>query len=73
MERVVTPVIFADQEYRGRILLSDDYSDSLKQRLAECIKCYRAFENTGSAAMLYIAAWEGNDKRINGSKQNSAE
>lgn len=64
MESFVTPVIFADQEYRGRILLSDDYSDSLKKRLAECIKCYRAFENTGSAAMLYVAAWEGNDKRI---------
>jgi HD-GYP domain-containing protein (c-di-GMP phosphodiesterase class II) len=64
MESSVTSVISAEQEYRGRILLSDDYSDSLKQRLAECIKCYRAFENTGGAAMLYIAAWEGNDKKI---------
>ena len=55
---------FVDQKYHGSILLSDNYSASLKHRLAECIKCYRAFEDTGSAAMLYIAAWEGNDKRI---------
>ena len=53
-----------DQEYHGNILLSDNYSASLKHRLAECIKCYQAFENTGSVAMLYIAAWKGNDKRI---------
>lgn len=51
-------------EYHGRILLSDKYSASLKQRLAECIKSYHSFENTGSAAMLYIAAWEANDKGI---------
>lgn len=53
-----------DQEYHGNILLSDNYSATLRHRLAECINCYRAFENTGSVAMLYIAAWEGNDKRI---------
>ena len=56
-----TPV---DQEYHGSILLSDNYSASLRHRLAECIKCYRAFENIGGAAMLYIAAWKGNDKNI---------
>lgn len=53
-----------NQEYYGTILLSDDYSVPLKRRLTECIKCYRAFENTGSPAMLYIAAWKGNDKKI---------
>jgi HD-GYP domain-containing protein (c-di-GMP phosphodiesterase class II) len=64
MESFITPVFLVDQEYQGRILLSDDYSASLKNRLTECIKSYRAFENTGSAAMLYIAAWEGSEKRI---------
>ena len=54
----------ADQQYQGRILKSSDYSATLRNRLAECIECYRAFENTGSEAILYIAAWEGNDKRI---------
>jgi hypothetical protein len=64
MEHFIESNIFSDYGYHGNILLSDEYSASLKHRLAECIKCYRAFENTGSAAMLYIAAWTGNDKRI---------
>jgi HD-GYP domain-containing protein (c-di-GMP phosphodiesterase class II) len=51
-------------EYCGSILLSDAYSTALRHRLIECIKCYRAFENTGSATMLYIAAWKGTGKRI---------
>jgi HD-GYP domain-containing protein (c-di-GMP phosphodiesterase class II) len=55
---------FIDREYHGSILLTDEYSSALRHRLAECIKCYQAFENTGSTAMLYIAAWEGNNKRI---------
>ena len=53
-----------DEDYHGRILLSDGYSVALRHRLAECITCYQAFENTGSPAMLYIAAWKGNDQRI---------
>lgn len=64
MESCAITAAHFDEEYPGRILLSNTYSDALKQRLAECIKCYQAFENTGSAAMLYIAAWKGNDKRI---------
>lgn len=58
------PDAISDFEYHGSILLSNVYSASLKLRLTECINCYRAFEKTGSAAMLYIAAWKGNDKRI---------
>jgi len=59
------PDAITGKEYHGRILLSDNYSASLKQRLAECIRCYHAFDNTGSSpAMLYIAAWEGNNKGI---------
>lgn len=52
------------EEYQGRILNSDKYSNDLKQRLLECIKCYRAFESTGSTAMLYIAAWEEKGQKI---------
>ena len=64
MERFIESDTVVDQHYHGSILLSAGYSDALKNRLAECIKCYRAFENNGSSAMLYIAAWKGNDKRI---------
>jgi len=64
MENSVKPDSLIDQEYHGSILLSDKYSTSLRHRLADCIKCYRAFENIGSVTMLYIAAWEGHDKKI---------
>lgn len=53
-----------DHEYHGTILLSDSYSARLRARLVECIRCYRAFENAGNGAILYIAAWKGTDKRI---------
>lgn len=64
MENFVKSDILVDQEYHGSILLSNEYSVSLRHRLAECIKCYQAIEKTGCAAMLYIAAWEGNGERI---------
>jgi HD-GYP domain-containing protein (c-di-GMP phosphodiesterase class II) len=64
MGSVIKPDTLVDQEYHGCILSSKEYSASLRRRLEECIKCYRAFENTGSAAMLYIAAWETNGERI---------
>lgn len=46
------------------ILDSTSYSDLLQNRVRECITHYRAFEETGSNALLYIAAWKGNDKKI---------
>lgn len=55
---------FISQDYHGTILRSEVFSASLRNRLANCIKCYQAFENTGSSAMLYIAAWKGNEKNI---------
>ncbi|MGW8194899.1 MAG: HD-GYP domain-containing protein [Desulforhopalus sp.] len=64
MEKYTEADIQVDQDYHGSILLSSEYSSALRHRLAECIKCYRTFENTGSAAILYIAAWRGNKKRI---------
>ncbi len=64
MERNDKVANLIDTEYHGTILLSSAYSDTLKKRLAGCIQCYSSFEKTGTAAMLYIAAWRGNDKNI---------
>ncbi|NOR26719.1 MAG: hypothetical protein GQ542_20480 [Desulforhopalus sp.] len=64
MESFLVSDSLVDEQYHGSILLSVDYSAFLRGRLAEYIKSYRAFENSGSPAMLYIAAWEGNCKRI---------
>ena len=50
-------------EYCGYIL-SGDYSVKLKKRVAESIDHYRVFEDTGSAAILYIAAWQGEKEKI---------
>lgn len=51
------------QDYSGCIL-SGDYSVELKKRVAEYIDHYQVFEATGSAAMLYIAAWQGEKEKI---------
>ena len=50
-------------DYCGSIL-SGDYSVELKKRVTEYIGHYRAFEETGSAALLYIAAWQGIKEKI---------
>ena len=50
-------------EYCGCIL-SGDFSVELKKRVAEYIDRYRSFEATGSAAILYIAAWQGEKEKI---------
>lgn len=52
------------QNYHGSILGSNGYSEYLKDRVQEYIARYQAFEETGSSAILYIAAWKGNDKKI---------
>jgi HD-GYP domain-containing protein (c-di-GMP phosphodiesterase class II) len=54
---------FTTKDYSGCIL-SGDYSVELKKRVAEYIDHYRLFEATGSAAMLYIAAWKGQKEKI---------
>jgi hypothetical protein len=51
------------EDYCGRIL-SGDFSAGLKKRVAETIDHYRVFENTGTAALLYIAAWQGDEEKI---------
>jgi HD-GYP domain-containing protein (c-di-GMP phosphodiesterase class II) len=50
-------------EYCGCIL-SGDFSVELKRRVAEYIDRYRVYEDTGSAAILYIAAWQGQKEKI---------
>ena len=50
-------------DYHGCIL-SGDYSVELKKRVAETIDHYQVFEETGSAAILYIAAWQGEKEKI---------
>jgi len=42
--------------YCGRIL-SEDYSEALKRRVVECCQRYHAFEETGTLAIPYVAAW----------------
>jgi len=51
------------RDYIGRIL-NGYYSVELKRRLVECIENYKAFEETGSAGIFYISAWQSQDKRI---------
>ena len=51
------------RNYGGRIL-NGYYSVELKRRLVEIIERYQAFEDTGSAGILYVAAWQSQDKQI---------
>jgi diguanylate cyclase (GGDEF)-like protein len=43
--------------YYGRILNSD-YSRGLKSRIAECIQHFQVFDDLGTPAIPYIAAWQ---------------
>ena len=44
-------------DYYGRIL-NGNYSDGLKRRIAECIRHFQAFDELGTPAIPYIAAWQ---------------
>jgi HD-GYP domain-containing protein (c-di-GMP phosphodiesterase class II) len=63
MESTSDPSGLPAPEYCGCIL-SGDFSVELKRRVAEHIDHYRVFEDTGSAAILYIAAWQGEKEKI---------
>jgi hypothetical protein len=52
-----------DPDYCGRIL-KGNYSKELKKRVAEYIACYRLFDKTDNPSIIYISAWEGNEKEI---------
>jgi len=58
----MTSVKLSDH-YSGRIL-AGNYSGRLKQRLTGYIQLYRAYEETQSPAILYIAAWRENEKAV---------
>jgi diguanylate cyclase (GGDEF)-like protein len=45
-------------DYYGRIL-NGNYSRSLKSRIAECIRRFQVFDQMGTPAIPYIAAWRG--------------
>ena len=63
MENISDLNRISTRDYSGCIL-SGDYSVELKKRVAEYIDHYRVFEDTGSAAILYIAAWQGEKEKI---------
>ena len=63
MESILDLKRLTTQDYCGCIL-SGDYSVELKKRVAETIDQYRIFEETGNAAILYIAAWQGEKEKI---------
>jgi diguanylate cyclase (GGDEF)-like protein len=44
-------------DYNGRIL-NGTYSRGLKRRIAECIRHFQAFDELGTPAIPYIAAWQ---------------
>ena len=46
------------------ILSSTSYSRALIKRLTECIASYTAYEQTGTAPLLYIAAWQEDGEDI---------
>lgn len=51
------------RDYIGRIL-HGYYSVELKRRLVECIDSYKTVEETGSAGIFYISAWQSQEKKI---------
>ena len=50
-------------DYSGCIL-TDNFSQRLKKRVAGCILCYQEAENTGNPAMQYLSAWREKEKII---------
>ena len=47
----------SQNDYNGRIL-NGSYSRELKRRVAECIRHFQAFDELGTPAIPYIAAWQ---------------
>jgi hypothetical protein len=51
------PSQHSHNNYNGRIL-NGTYSRGLKCRIAECIRHFQAFDDLGTPAIPYIAAWQ---------------
>lgn len=45
-------------------ILNGNYTRALKNRVLECIEAFRTLEKTGSPAILYLAAWQEDEKSI---------
>ena len=58
-----TLISLCEGDYYGQIL-HGPYSEKLKRRVAECILIFRAFDNIGTLAIPYIAAWHEEEKVI---------
>ena len=52
-----------ETNYFGRIL-NGQYTDDLKRRLTDCIERFQAFDECGSPAIPYIAAWHENEGTV---------
>ena len=50
-------------DYSGCIL-TGNFSEELKKRVARCILCYQEAENSGNPAMQYLSAWKEKEKII---------
>ena len=50
-------------DYSGCIL-TDNFSQRLKKRVARCILCYQEAEKSGNPAMQYLSAWKEKEKII---------
>jgi len=46
------------------LILNGKYSDALKSRVADCIRRFHAFDQSGSPAIPYISAWHENEKIV---------
>ncbi|MDX2497156.1 MAG: hypothetical protein QNL11_04545, partial [Desulfobacterales bacterium] len=46
------------------LILNGNYSDELKNRVADCILRFHAFDQSGSPAIPYISAWHENEKIV---------
>jgi len=56
-----------DQTGKGRYcgcILNGNYTRDLKKRVLECIDAFRTLEKTGNPAILYLAAWQEDERSI---------
>jgi diguanylate cyclase (GGDEF)-like protein len=63
MKETAFSELIAADTYCGRIL-PGDFSDQLKTRLEACCRAFSAFDQIGTDAIPYIAAWHDNQKTI---------
>ena len=52
-----------ESRYCG-LILNGNYSEELKTRVADCIRRFHVFDQTGSPAIPYISAWHEDEKIV---------